>query len=78
MKTYGGVDVTNQVILSFRLISKNLKIKVYKSKIFSLVLCGCKTLLVALSEEHRLRVPEERILRKFLERKENKYYMVGE
>jgi hypothetical protein len=48
-------------------MSKSLKIKIYKSKIFPVVLCGCKTLPVALRGEHRLRVSKERVLRKFLE-----------
>jgi hypothetical protein len=65
--------VTNQDILSSRLMSKNLKIKIYKSKIFPAVLCGCKTRSVTLRKEYRLGVSEERVLRKFLERKEMKY-----
>jgi hypothetical protein len=48
-------------------MSKNLKIEIYKSKIFPVVLYGCKTLPDALREEHRLKVSEERVLKKFLE-----------
>jgi hypothetical protein len=42
--------------LSSRLISKNLKIKIYKTVILPVVLYGCKTWSLTLGEEHRLRV----------------------
>jgi hypothetical protein len=51
-------------ILSSRLLSKNLKIRIYKTIIFPVVLYGCETLSVILREEHRLRVFENRVLRK--------------
>jgi hypothetical protein len=50
--------------LSSHLISKNLKIKVYKTVILPLVLYGCETWSLTLGEEHRLRVFENRVLRK--------------
>jgi hypothetical protein len=50
--------------LSSRLISKNLKIKIYKTVILPVVLHVCKTWSVTLGEEHRLRVFENRVLRK--------------
>jgi hypothetical protein len=53
-----------QNILSSCLISKNLKIKTYKTVILSVVLCGCETWSLTLREEHRLRVFENRVLRK--------------
>jgi hypothetical protein len=65
--------VINQDILPSRLMCENLKIKIHKSKILSVVLCGCKNLPVALREEHRLRVSEERVLRKLLEGRKVKY-----
>jgi hypothetical protein len=43
-------------LLSSCLISKNLKIKIYKTVILSVVLYGCKTWSLTLWEEHRLRV----------------------
>jgi hypothetical protein len=49
--------------LSSRLISKNLKIKIYKTVILPGVLYGCETWSLALGEEHRLRVFENRVLR---------------
>jgi hypothetical protein len=51
-------------LLPSHLISKNLKIKIYKTVIFPVVLYGCKTWSLTLGEEHRLRVFETRVLRK--------------
>jgi hypothetical protein len=48
-----------QNISSFRLI-KNLKIKIYKTVILSVVLYGCETWSLTLREEHRLRVFENK------------------
>jgi hypothetical protein len=46
------------------IISKNLKIKIYKTVILPVVLYGCETWSLILREEHRLRVFENRVLRK--------------
>jgi hypothetical protein len=53
-----------QNLLSSRLISKNLKIKTYKTVILPVVLYGCEIWSLTLGEEHRLRVFENRVLRK--------------
>jgi hypothetical protein len=53
-----------QNLLSSRLISKNLKIKIYKTVILPVVLYECETWSVTLREEHRLRVFEDRVLRR--------------
>jgi hypothetical protein len=53
-----------QNLLSSRLISKNLKIKIYRTVILSVVLYGCETWSLTLREEHRLRVFENRVLRR--------------
>ena len=50
-------------ILSSSLLSKNLKIKIYRTIIFPVVLCGCEAWSLTLREEHRLRVSENRVLR---------------
>jgi hypothetical protein len=50
--------------LSSYLISKNLKIKIYKTVISPVVLYGCETWSLTLGEEHRLSVFEKRVLRK--------------
>jgi hypothetical protein len=51
-------------LLSSCLLSKNLKIKIYKTVIFPFVLYGRKNWSLTLGEEHRLRVFENRVLRK--------------
>jgi hypothetical protein len=53
-----------QNLLSSRLISKNRKIKIYKTVILPVVLYGCETWSLTLGEEHRLRGFENRMLRK--------------
>ena len=45
-----------QNLLSSSLLSKNLKIKIYRTIIFPVVLYGCETWSLTLREEHRLRV----------------------
>jgi hypothetical protein len=50
--------------LSSRLISKNLKIKIYRTVIFPVVLYGFETWSLTSREEQRLRVFENRVLRK--------------
>jgi hypothetical protein len=47
-----------------RLLSKNLKIKMYRIIILPVVLYGCETWLLTLREERRLRVFENRVLRR--------------
>jgi hypothetical protein len=44
------------------LLYKNVKIKIYRTIILSVVLYGCETLSLALREEHRLRF-KNRVLR---------------
>ena len=46
------------------MLSKNLKIKMYRTIILPVVLCGCETRSLTLREEHRLRVFENRVLRR--------------
>jgi hypothetical protein len=53
-----------QNLLSSRLLSKNVKIRIYKTIILPVVLYGCETWSLTLREEHRLRVFENRVLRK--------------
>jgi hypothetical protein len=51
-------------VLSFRLLSKNLKIRIYRSIILPMVLYGCEACSPTLREEHSLRVFENRMLRR--------------
>ena len=53
-----------QNLLSSSLLSKNLKIKVCRTRILPIVLYGCETLSLSLREEHRLKVFENRALRR--------------
>ena len=56
-----------QNILSSSLLSKNLKIKIYRTIILPVVLYGCETWSLTLREERRLRVFENRVLRRIFE-----------
>ena len=51
-------------LLSSSLLSKKLKIKIYRTIILPVVLYGCKTWSLTLREERRLRVFENRVLRR--------------
>ena len=53
-----------QILLSSSLLSKNLKIKIYRTIILPVVLYGCETWSLTLRDEHRLRVFENRVLRR--------------
>ena len=53
-----------QNLLSSSLLSKNLNIKVYRTIILPVVLYGCETWSLKLREERRLRVFENRVLRR--------------
>jgi hypothetical protein len=53
-----------QNLLSSRFISKNIKIKIYRTVILSVVLYGCETWSLTLGEEHRLWGFEKRMLRR--------------
>jgi hypothetical protein len=50
--------------LSSRLLSKNVKIRIYKTIISPVVLYGCETWSLTSREVHRLRVLENRVLRR--------------
>jgi hypothetical protein len=48
----------------FQFVSISLKIKVHRTIILPVVLYGCETWLLTMGEENRLRVFENRVLRK--------------
>ena len=52
-------------VLSSNLIFKNIKIEIYRTIILRVVLYGSETWSLTLREERRLRVFENRVLRKF-------------
>jgi hypothetical protein len=53
-----------QDLLSSSLLSKNTKIKIYRTIILPVILYGCETWSLTLREEHRLRVFKNRVLRR--------------
>jgi hypothetical protein len=53
-----------QNLLSSSLLSKNVKIKIYRTIMLQVVLYGCESWSLTLREEYRLRVFENRVLRR--------------
>ena len=53
-----------QNLLSFSLLSKNIKIKIYRTINLPVVLYGCETWSLTLREENRLRLFENRVVRR--------------
>jgi hypothetical protein len=53
-----------QSLLSSHLLSRNVKVKIYKTIILPVVLYGCETWSLTLKEGHRLRVFQNRVLRR--------------
>jgi hypothetical protein len=53
-----------QNLLSSRLLSKDVKFRIYKTIVLPVVLYGCEPWSPTLREEHRLRVFENRVLRR--------------
>jgi hypothetical protein len=50
--------------LSSRLLSRNVKVKIYKTIILPVVLYSCETWSLTLREDHRLRMFENKVLRR--------------
>jgi hypothetical protein len=50
--------------LSSHLLSKNVKVRIYKTIILPVVLYGCETWSLTVKGEHKLRVFESRVLRR--------------
>jgi hypothetical protein len=61
-----------QNLLSSRLLSKNIKIRIYKTKILPVVLYECETWSLILREEYKLRMFENRVLRRIFRPKKDK------
>ena len=61
-----------QNLLSFSLLFKNIKITICRTKILPLVLCGCETLSITMRKVCRLRVFENRVLRRIFRPKREK------
>ena len=56
-----------QYLLSSRLLTRNLKIKIYRTIILPVVLYGCENLSLTLREKRKLRVFESTVLRRIFE-----------
>ena len=69
MKSGNACYHSVQNLLSSSLLSKNLKIKVYRTIILPVVLCGCETWSLSLREERKLRVFKNRLLRRIFQPK---------
>ena len=67
-----------QNLLSSSLLSKNLKIKIYRTIILPIILYGCETWSLTLREERRLRVFENRVLRRVFGSKRDEVTGKGE
>ena len=67
LKLGNACNYSVQNPLSSRLLSKNIKIKIYRTIILPVVLYGCETWSLTLREERRLRVFENRVLRRVLD-----------
>jgi hypothetical protein len=53
-----------QSLVSSLMLSRNVKVKIYKTTTLPVVLYGCKTWSLTLREEHRLRVFQNRVLKR--------------
>jgi hypothetical protein len=57
-------------VLSSCLLSKNVKVKIYKTIILPVVMYECETWSLTLREEHRLRGFENRVMRRIFGRRD--------
>jgi hypothetical protein len=57
-------SIQSKIFCLYVLYKKKLKIKIYKAVILSFILHGCEYWSFTLREEHRLRVSENRVLRR--------------
>ena len=64
LKSWNACSPAVENLLSSRLLSKNTKIKIYRTIFLSVVLYGCETWSLTSREKCRLRVFENRVLRR--------------
>jgi hypothetical protein len=64
IQSYFSLGYVFVCFLSSRLLSRNVKVKIYKTIILPVVFYGCETWSLTLREEYRLRVFENRVLRR--------------
>jgi hypothetical protein len=58
-----------QNLVYSRLLPKNVKIGIYRIIVLSVIPYGCEIWSLILREEHRLRMTENRVLRRILDRR---------
>jgi hypothetical protein len=58
--------IQSRTVYLLVLLLRNIKIRVYKTIILPLVLYECETWSLTLREEHRLRIFENKVLRRIL------------
>jgi len=63
LRTDRSQEMHATILVSSSLLSKNIKIKIYRTIILHVVLYGCETWSLILREERRLRVFGNRVLR---------------
>jgi hypothetical protein len=70
-RLYSGIAsyYSVQSLFSSCLLPKNFKIKIFKTIILPVASYGCENWFLTLSEEHSLRVFENRVLRRIFEPK---------
>jgi hypothetical protein len=59
-----GLNPVTLATIQSRLLSKNVKIRILKTIILPVVMYGCETWSLTLREEQRMRVFENRVLRR--------------
>jgi hypothetical protein len=69
LKSWNACCRSVQNLLSSNLLSKIIKYKIYINIILPVVLYRCETWLLTLSEKHRVKVFENRVLRRIFELK---------
>ena len=72
MKSGNACYHSVQSLLSSSLLSKSVKIKIYRTIILLIVLYGCETWSLTLREESKMRVFENRVLRRIVRPKRDK------
>jgi len=72
LKSGNAVYRSKQNLLSSSLLSKYLKIKIYRNIVLPVFLYGCETWSLTVREERRLRVFDDRMLRRIFGPKRNK------
>jgi hypothetical protein len=72
LKSWNACYHSVQNLLSSSLLSKNIKIEIYRNIILTLNLYGCETWSLTLKEKRRLWISENRVLRRIFEPKRNK------